>query len=864
MLSASAAAQEHDYPPALDVAAVDDEELLATFQKSWELIFDLPFNPEFEKVASVIEVTGIQRQDRFLQARGLARRAWADLVMRRWNNGAIEKLDHARELTEEVPTSAEERTAYKVARAEVLLIDGCLQSMFGIRDSETAEEDIEQGLSLSWQAEDDYLLCMAHIVASVGSSLRDHKLPTLFHALRAEHYAEATGVQSMILLVRRLILGECEHLELRDSLEYKKLCEDTLARFPEGSHAWKLAKANSMTDEEVEEIGEEYIRAARKNELPSDYSEDLMWDLLRYYSGQPDPPAELLRMSDLALARTEEEKDLITTAYFQVCRARVMVALDKTEGFIEYVTPLYAKLIDRELYRSALSLTEICVEFCSAKSPADLQAWKKRHAEVKLRNNETILRELTQVAKTAVLQEASTRSARKFERQALRNEAIAIQLQQETDTILAQERENLADARTRGVAVTAMGIVAVLFGVTGIIFVRNRTLSARQSELEAEVKKRSAAEGALREAQLERVRRERLHALGELAAGVAHDVNNYLSPISVYSELMADSDAIAKNPEEIRRLARVINDCVGDASTLIRRLHPFHRKSFSEQSGVDVPGVLQWVKERAELKTQGSDIQIELDTVPCMFNTSAADLREILMNLTNNAIDAIAESGTIVLRNRAEHAKLVLEVEDTGCGMTDEVREKCLDAFFSTKDDVGSGLGLATTVAIAAAQGGQIEIESKLGVGTTFRVTLPQLDSAAENVSLIKPGSAESFEALQVLLVDDNAQTLESTRQLLDFLGHKVRTCKATEAIDTLESERFDVLFTDYKMPEVSGVEICKTARLRFPDLSLVIASGFDEPGVSEMCDFFVPKPISAETLKKVLEAIRSGSGQRS
>lgn len=864
LLTNAAVAQKHDYPPPTDVAAVDDEELDATFQKSWELLFDIPFDPEFERLASVIEFTGIQRQDRFLQARGLARRAWADLIMRQRDNGAEKKLDHARELTEAVPTSPEERAAHTVARAEVLLIDGCLKSMFGIRNSETAGEDIEQGLSLSWQAENDLLLCMGHIMATARHSLRDHKLPAMYHALRAEHYAEATQVQSMISFVRRLILGECEHLELRSSADYERLCEDTLARFPEDSVAWQLAEANSMTDEEIQELGEKYLRAARKNELPSDYSEDYMWDLLRYYSAQPDPPAELLQMSDLALARVRGEGKFMNIAYFEVCRARAMVALDQTDGFIDFVTPLYNKLIDNEMYRSALSLTETCVEFCAARSPEDLLEWKKRHAEVRLKNNETILRELTQVAKTAVLQEASTRSARKFEREALLNEAIAVKLQQEADRKLAKERESLAEERTRGIVLTAFATIALLFGIAGIIFVRNRTLSARQSELEAEVKQRIAAEEALREAQLERVRRERLQALGELAAGVAHDVNNCLSPILVYSELMTDDEALTKDPEEIRRLARVINDCVGDASTLVRRLHPFHRKSFIEQAEVDVPSLLEWVAERAKLKTTGRDIQIELDTVPSTFSTSAAELREILMNLTNNAIDAISDSGKIILRNRVEQDHLVLEVEDNGCGMTEEVQKKCLDSFFSTKDDVGSGLGLATTAAIATAHGGQIQIKSKPEVGTTFRVSLPPIDFAAEPAPFIKPEGANNGEALQVLLVDDNSQTLESTRQLLDYLGHEVRTCKATEAIDVLESGHFDVLLTDYKMPEMSGVEICKAARLRFTDLALVIASGFDEPGVSEMCDFFIPKPISARTLRTTLEKIRWNPGPHS
>ena len=235
-------------------------------------------------------------------------------------------------------------------------------------------------------------------------------------------------------------------------------------------------------------------------------------------------------------------------------------------------------------------------------------------------------------------------------------------------------------------------------------------------------------------AQRQMLRQERLSAFAEMAGGVVHDFSNALMSIIGYSEMLlgADDRCLANRDTALEYL-RIINTAGRDAADVVSRLRDFYRPRATAESQVME---LKEVLHQAVLMTQpkwkdparraGTDIivEAELQHLPIM-RGNPAELREMMTNLIFNAVDAMPNGGTLTLRASEHQGSVLVEVADTGAGMTPEVRSRCLDPFFSTKGDKGTGLGLAMVFGIVQRQQGHIDIESEVGVGTTFRITLP-------------------------------------------------------------------------------------------------------------------------------------------
>jgi signal transduction histidine kinase len=239
-------------------------------------------------------------------------------------------------------------------------------------------------------------------------------------------------------------------------------------------------------------------------------------------------------------------------------------------------------------------------------------------------------------------------------------------------------------------------------------------------------------------AQRQMLRQERLSAFAEMAGGVVHDFSNALMSIIGYSEMLlgADGRCLANRDTTLEYL-RIINTAGRDAADVVSRLRDFYRPRTTAESQVLE---LKEVLHQAVLMTQpkwkdptraaGTEIlvQTELQNLPVM-RGNPAELREMMTNLIFNAVDAMPDGGTLLVRTRGTDGSVIIEVTDSGSGMTAEVRARCLDPFFSTKGDTGTGLGLAMVFGIVQRQQGQIEIESTPGLGTTFRITLPAATS---------------------------------------------------------------------------------------------------------------------------------------
>jgi signal transduction histidine kinase/CheY-like chemotaxis protein len=359
---------------------------------------------------------------------------------------------------------------------------------------------------------------------------------------------------------------------------------------------------------------------------------------------------------------------------------------------------------------------------------------------------------------------------------------------------------------------------------------------------------------------------ERLRALGEMAAGVAHDFNNLLAVVMLRTELL-----LARKPAvDVAESLTMIRQAARDGAQTVRRIQEFTRTRSSRPfSPVDVPKLLHEVVELARPRWRDQaqscgvtyDVRVEAGPVPTVAGT-AEELREALLNLLNNALEAMPAGGRFILRTAAEKGRVVIRAEDSGCGMSEETRRRVFEPFFTTKGAQGNGLGLAVVWGIVARHGGQITVESALGQGTTFVIGLP-IPSALPTAGAVA-GEPVVPEGKRILLVEDN---VEIRRSLADLL--RERGCRVGEAGDGLAAiaqiqvERVDLVLTDLAMPGVSGWEVAKACRDRLPHAAVGLITGFGDqldPHKLEAhgIGFVVAKPFSSSDLLREVAAALS------
>ena len=215
-------------------------------------------------------------------------------------------------------------------------------------------------------------------------------------------------------------------------------------------------------------------------------------------------------------------------------------------------------------------------------------------------------------------------------------------------------------------------------------------------------------------------------------------------------------------------------------------------------------------------------------SAPTYYATGTPGIREMLANLIFNAVDAMPEGGTITVLARAEGSDVVLEVADTGTGMTDEIRQRCLEPFFSTKGKHGTGLGLSLVHSTIERHGGTLTIASEPGRGSTFIVRLPSQDRVGAVSSPAEPPQASR--PLHVLLVDDDPLVRKSVVAQLESEGHAVVTAtNGREGLERFAVGRFDLVVTDRAMPEVGGDQVAAQIARSAPNTPVIMLTGFGD-----------------------------------
>ncbi len=365
------------------------------------------------------------------------------------------------------------------------------------------------------------------------------------------------------------------------------------------------------------------------------------------------------------------------------------------------------------------------------------------------------------------------------------------------------------------------------------------------------------------EAQLRQA--QKMEAVGLLAGGVAHDFNNLLLTILGRTEMMlaagGPGDALRPQLDQIRKAAE-------RGAQLTRQLLAFSRRQVMRPRVLDLNTlILDLVEMLRHLIGEDIELALELDPGLGHLRADPGMIEQVVMNLVVNARDAMPDGGRIRIAthnvDRSDGARLALSIEDTGSGMDAATVARIFEPFFSTKPaGRGSGLGLSTVDGIVKQSGGEIQVRSRPGEGSEFRIVLPRVDDALESEPERAGASGASGGNETILLVEDDDAARELLPEYLESRGYRVlAAATAKEALNLVEQERapIDLLLTDLGLPDMRGTALADEIRRRRPALRVIFVSGYTEEAVGTPAQpagssEFLHKPFA---LREVAERIR-------
>jgi signal transduction histidine kinase/ActR/RegA family two-component response regulator len=406
-----------------------------------------------------------------------------------------------------------------------------------------------------------------------------------------------------------------------------------------------------------------------------------------------------------------------------------------------------------------------------------------------------------------------------------------------------------------------------------VCFIVDLTQSkAVQANLERAKSELENAMDQLRQRQDAVIAEERLHALGQMAAGVAHDFNNSLSPIIGLTELILSQPKLIDDHEKVLKYVRTIHQAGRDAALVVSRLRDYYRVAEGGEQ-IEVVDLKRVVEDTIELtRSRWADQAMATNTKyrivtklqDATVEGRPAELREMLVNMIFNALDAMPNGGelSIAVDPDPDRPGIVnLEVRDTGVGMTPEVRKRCFEPFFTTKGSAGTGLGLASSYGTVKRHHGEIHIESELGHGTRITVSLPTVaPSQVHELLQVVPRTS----AMRILVIDDEEDVRAVIVEFLTADGHQVDMADGPAAgLRKINEVRYNLIITDRAMPEMSGDQLALEAKRMAPLVPIVMLTGFGDfmnaaDEHPEGVDVVVSKPITIDALR---DAIATATG---
>jgi PAS domain S-box-containing protein len=402
-------------------------------------------------------------------------------------------------------------------------------------------------------------------------------------------------------------------------------------------------------------------------------------------------------------------------------------------------------------------------------------------------------------------------------------------------------------------------------------------LAAHQAQLHGALQ---TAYEELRNTQQTVMQHERLRVLGQMASGIAHDINNAISPIALYTDSMLEREQGLS--ERGRGYLHTIQQATADVAETVARMREFYRQRVGESQLVAldinaiVPQVIELTRARWESMPQQRGIVIEIKTslfpdLP-MFLGTKSEIREALTNLIFNAVDAMPQGGTLTLRTRRDGAeRVVVEVVDTGVGMNEETRRRCLEPFFTTKGERGTGLGLAMVYGVMQRHGAELEIESEPGFGTTVRLSFSAASEVVDSATEVQPVPPVG---LRILLVDDDPILLKSVRETLEQDGHSILTANGgKQGLDLFRASvassgesTIALVITDLGMPHVDGRSVARGVKQVSAETPVILLTGWGERLLAQgeappNVDRVLGKPPRLRELRKALAELTSRGG---
>jgi len=353
----------------------------------------------------------------------------------------------------------------------------------------------------------------------------------------------------------------------------------------------------------------------------------------------------------------------------------------------------------------------------------------------------------------------------------------------------------------------------------------------------------------LRQTQQTVMQQERLRALGQMASGIAHDINNAISPVALYTDSLLENET--QLSDKGRAQLQIVQRAIDDVAHTVARMGEFyrHREPQLVLKPVQMNTVVQQVIDLTRARwndmpqQRGTviEMQTELTSNLPPFMGVESEIRDALTNLIFNAVDAMATGGVLRLRTglTASDPGVYVEVSDSGSGMDEDTRRRCLEPFFTTKGERGTGLGLAMVYGVVQRHSAEIEIDSVIGQGTRIRLTFAAPSMSVLAASESTPGST-SVARLRILVIDDDPLLLKSLRDVLEADGHIVTTANGGQAgIDAFTdaqrgAQAFAVVITDLGMPYIDGRQVASAIKNVSRSTPVILLTGWGQRLVAE------------------------------
>ncbi|MBK5242940.1 hybrid sensor histidine kinase/response regulator [Clostridium sp.] len=357
------------------------------------------------------------------------------------------------------------------------------------------------------------------------------------------------------------------------------------------------------------------------------------------------------------------------------------------------------------------------------------------------------------------------------------------------------------------------------------------------------------------------IENEKLRAMGEMAAGITHDINNILTPVLGSVQLLKDKTV----DKQSLKLLSVIELCAFDGMNITKRVKRLNQKSNNDDfETLNIDSVISDAIDltRSKWLTESIFKGININIIKSLKSNAQVqgnitEIREVFINIITNAIDAMPKGGTIQAITKNKSNSVIIELKDNGMGMNKEIQKRIIEPFFTTKGNSGSGLGLSISYTIILSHKGTMKIESKENVGTSFIMKLPTCENISKSKNILLSNNIK-FEG-NILVIDDQEQIRSVVSSMIKSITKcKIKTCGCEDLDSELRRRKYDIIVCDFTMPGINGLQVAQKVKGLNKDTYFCLMTGwvgsFEDRELVNV-DFVLNKPINKESLKQMIFA---------